>query len=270
MPAAKKTDRTPQMDANLQASKKRYETHAFDVQKQKLIHGLVNGKRKPTARTIEKYGLRDWINDKGELVVPAAHQPKPKIVVVQPPQQDITVKGVQRVVQTENPTIRKGPVSTAQVQEYFRSEQYQLDREADGYPRLKDNGKGYASGANVLVKLKLVKDKAQDIMPVLRDTDRVIKAVRERPGATENMQTTDFKFLHIICSQAPMVSEQLPESLTRDGYGKLLAQGNERQAQGGQLRQAHREERVQVAGHCQGRGGHVWEGQRGVSLFQGV
>lgn len=225
MPAPKKADRNPKLDANLQAQKKRYDAHAFECQKAKLVVGLVNGKRRPTARTIEKYGLQEWIDEKGELVVPQAYRPKPKIVVVQPPQQDITVKGVQRVVETVDPTLKSGPVSTKQVKDYFRSEQYQLDREGRGESRVKTFAQT-ASGANVLIKIGLVKDEAQDIMPVIRDTERVIKAVREREGTNEKQQTRDFHWLNTMCTQCPMIEEQLPANFSYETYGKLLAQGN--------------------------------------------
>lgn len=231
MPARLADTQTAKHQRDREAAAKSYSTHASDVQKTKLIAGMISGKRvNVSLKTLAKYGLK--VDGNNQLIVPPEFQPKPKITVVQPPQQEITLKGVQSVVETVDPKLKEGPVSTQQVMDYFISEQYQLDKIARGEKRIK-TAKNYATGANILIKLKLIEDKAQDIMPVLRDTERVIKAVRgrkdEKTGqdVSENTQTADFKNLHVMCTQVPMISQQLPKNFSYDTYGKQLSQGNE-------------------------------------------
>lgn len=221
MPPAVKDPANKMMARARVASVNYYSTNAHDVQARKLVTGILAGKRKPTHATLAKYGLK--LDKNGQLVIPDELKPSPKISVVIPPPQEVTVKAVPEVI--EHPKqMKEGPVTTDDIQKYFLSPQYQEDRKARGEKELKST-KQYATGAGIFIKLGLVKDKSQDVMPVIRNSDLVIKTIQER-DSSKNTQTKDFQWVYTVCNQVPQIKQQIPLSLIKDVYGKHLGAGN--------------------------------------------
>lgn len=225
MPAKKKEERTARLDLNAQAAKKSYDARAAEVQKRKLVSGLLAGKRRPTAKTLAKYNLT--VDDKGELIIPPEYLPQPTIKVVPQDPQQLVVKGVPAVVEKIDHTMKQGPVTSQDVYDYI-TQRYNDDRIAAGKKPIEVKKLGGAL-KNIFKKLGFVKTYAEDIMPFIRDHERTLARIAER-APSKVSATKDIHHVFNITKNVPMVRDQVPISLWKDVYGKQLAAGNQVQA----------------------------------------
>lgn len=207
---------------NREAASKSYVAHAADVQKRKLIAGILKGTRKNvSAKTLEKYGLR--ANDKGELIVPPEYMPQPKITVVPQDPKELVVKGVPAVVEKVDHTMKEGPVTSQDVYDYITTK-LNDDRVKDGKKPIEVKKLGGAL-KNIFKKLGFVKTYAEDIMPHIRDFEKVSAKIKDR-APSKTSETKDFQHVFYIAKYVPMVRDQVPISLWKDQYGKQLGAGN--------------------------------------------
>jgi 2-hydroxy-3-keto-5-methylthiopentenyl-1-phosphate phosphatase len=220
MAPARKEQQTKKTESARIASAKNYSENATDIQKKKLISGLIKGRRRPTPKTLAKYNLK--VDDKGELIVPPEFMPKQKITVITPPPQDITVKAPIDVI--EHPKqMKEGAVSSQDVYDYITTK-YNDDRVKNNKKPIEVKKLGGAL-KNILKHLGLVKDYSQDIMPIIKNSDLVLKTIKDKaPSATSEQ-----KYLHHvfnIAKNVPQVRDQIPESLWRNVYGKEMSDRN--------------------------------------------
>lgn len=215
-------NQTPKHASNRQASDKYYNANAFEVQLRKLYAGLQSGKRKNISRkTIEKYGIK--FNAKGEVIIPEKYKPKP-IITVEPQEEpkQVVVKGREEVV--IQPRIMKtGAVTTHDVQSYIKN-QLNTDLEKDGKKVLsKSTITQYSTGASIFLKLGLVKEYTDDIMPFVRDSTNTLKAINAR-DVSQATKNKDIHSVYNMIKNVPMIRDQVDKD-TLQAYGKDLGKG---------------------------------------------
>jgi hypothetical protein len=216
-------NQTPKHATNRVASEKYYKDNASEVQARKLYAGLISGKRKNVSqKTIAKYGIK--FNAKGEVIVPEKYKPKAIITVEPQEPRTIVVKGREEVV-IEPRVMKTGAVTTFDVQTYIKTD-LNTDLEKDGKKVLKkETIAQYSTGAGIFLKLGLVKEYTDDIMPFVKDPTNTLKVINARK-VEQSTKNKDFHSVYNMIKNVPMVRDQVGKDILQ-AYGKELQLGKQ-------------------------------------------
>jgi hypothetical protein len=216
MAPPRKPVQTKKDESNRLASTKNYNAQKDEIQKKKLIAGLIKGRRRPTPRTLAKYDLK--ADENGQLIIPPEYLPKAKITIVIPEPKDITVKAIPNVV--EHPKqIKEGPVTSEDIKNFFLND---LDK-----TKLK-SWKQYASACgNLFKRIGLVKTMDEDVMPYINNPDVVIQHINDL-AVSDNTRAKELQWIFMIGKWVPQVKDQTDPYIWTDIYGKELGEANKK------------------------------------------
>jgi hypothetical protein len=195
-------------ETNKKSSKTYYEKHKDDVQERRLYRDIISGKRTSlTLETVEKYNIK--FGSDGNIIIPDKYNP-PKETVCETKQKEIKLDR---------------PITLTEVYNYFETEYRTKDGQKPSANTIKTK---YKQLGTVLRKATGQDNDTTDILPIVKDADRLLKGITD---AYDNANTRVLQIEKVLTAvdNYPPLKEQVEENViqkyrraSRDARGDTI------------------------------------------------